>query len=135
IRLSGYLSLKATFSGGTERSAIKSWAPAKEKLPTFEPQVSPGRRVRLLRSKIARPPELSAWTAPLPTIDGSIVQRSAASLDRYGPDFSYEHNAVHGSFGTLIAALFVFGTAAFLSRFAPLRALFLKLVKKSGEGP
>jgi short subunit dehydrogenase-like uncharacterized protein len=135
IKLSGYLSLKATFSGGTEQSAIKSWAPAKETFSIAPPVARDGRRVRLVLSKIARPPQLAKWTAPLPTIDGSVVLRSAASIDRYGPDFSYAHNAVHGSLGTLIAALCVFGSAAFLARFAFWRALFLKLVKKSGVGP
>jgi short subunit dehydrogenase-like uncharacterized protein len=135
IRLAGYLSLKASFSGGTEQSAIKSWAPPPGPVVVPAPPVTNGRRVRLFRSKIERRPELASWTSPLPTIDGSVVLRSAASIDRYGPDFSYAHNAVHGSLGMLIAALWVFGGLAFFARFAPLRALLLKLVKKSGEGP
>jgi len=136
IQLSGYLSVQAQFSGGTEQSAIMSWAPPRERLQApAAPKPANGRRVRLLTSKIERRPELERWTAPLPTIDGSVVLRSAASLERYGPDFSYTHNAVHGSLGTLIAAICVFGTLAFLARFAALRGLLLKLVKKSGEGP
>jgi short subunit dehydrogenase-like uncharacterized protein len=135
ITLSGYLSLKATFSGGTEQSAIMSWAPPPERLSVPAPTATHGRRVRLFHSKVARRPDLAGWTAPLPTIDGSVVLRSAASIERYGPDFSYAHNAVHASLGMLIAAACVFGLASFLARFSVLRALFLKMVKKSGEGP
>ena len=33
------------------------------------------------------------WLIPLPTIDPFVVRRSAAALERYGPDFSYAHYA------------------------------------------
>jgi short subunit dehydrogenase-like uncharacterized protein len=135
IRLSGYVRMKGSFSGGTEQSAIKSLAPPLERVDPVTPTVSAGRRVRLVTSRIERPPELNAWTAPLPTIDASVVLRSAATLDPYGPDFSYAHNAVHGTLVNLVLAFLVFGSLAFFARFAPLRAIFLKLVKKSGEGP
>jgi short subunit dehydrogenase-like uncharacterized protein len=135
IRLSGYVRMKASFSGGTEQSAIKSLAPPRDRVDPVTPTASAGRRVRLVSSRVERRPELDAWTAPLPTIDASVVLRSAATLDRYGPDFSYAHNAVHGSLANVVLAFLVFGGLAFFARFAPLRALFLKLVKKSGEGP
>jgi short subunit dehydrogenase-like uncharacterized protein len=135
IQLSGYLSLDAQFSGGTERSAILASVPP-EGLPSVAPpSAANGRRVRLLTAKVERPAKLGVWTTPLPTIDGSVVLRSAASLERYGPDFSYTHNAVHASLGHLIAAFFFFGTLGLFSRIAPLRALLLRMAKKSGEGP
>jgi short subunit dehydrogenase-like uncharacterized protein len=91
--------------------------------------------VRLTTGKVERRPELAGWTSALPTLDGSIVLRSAASLPRFGPDFSYSHNVLHASFGHMIAAGLFFGTLAILVRIAPLRALLLKLAKKSGVGP
>jgi saccharopine dehydrogenase (NAD+, L-glutamate forming) len=135
IRMSGYMKLKATFSGGTERSAIKSLAPPpfSEKPPRREP--SSGRKVKLVTEKVGHRPELGGWSSPLPTIDGAVVIRSATSLDRYGPDFSYSHNAIHASLFILWAAAWVFGSLALFVRIAFLREFFLRIVKKSGEGP
>jgi saccharopine dehydrogenase (NAD+, L-glutamate forming) len=31
------------------------------------------------------------WALPMPTIDPQVVMRSAAALERYGPDFGYGH--------------------------------------------
>jgi short subunit dehydrogenase-like uncharacterized protein len=135
IRLAGYLSLDARFSGGTERSAIMSAVPPPQGQAAPKPTAADGRRVRLLTGKTERRAELAAWTSPLPTLDGSIVLRSAATLPRFGPDFSYSHNVQHASFGHMIAAGLFFGTLAILVRIAPLRALLLKMAKKSGVGP
>jgi short subunit dehydrogenase-like uncharacterized protein len=135
IHVSGYLKVKAVFSGGTERSAIKSLVPPRTNGAAALPAVTGGRRVRLTTTKVQRRPELDGWSAPLPTIDGSVVLRSASSLDRYGPDFSYAHHFVYPSLGSLVAAAWVFGTLAILVRFAVLREFILKFVKKSGQGP
>jgi short subunit dehydrogenase-like uncharacterized protein len=53
----------------------------------------------------------------------------------YGPDFTYAHHAYQSSALVGVVALVVFGTLAFLVRFAPFRALFLAAAKKPGEGP
>jgi short subunit dehydrogenase-like uncharacterized protein len=135
IKLAGYVSFKAQFSGGTERSAIKSWTPPDERIVAQALPAPNGRRVAPLPPKIERRPELGKWSSPLPTVDGPLVLRSAASLPRYGPDFQYSHNALHPSFGVLLAAGVVFGLLGFLARWTPMRELLLKLVKKSGEGP
>ena len=135
VSISGYIKLKATFSGGTEQSAIKSFVPPKDAVTPPPPVASNGRRVRLVTSKVKRLPELGGWSAPLPTIDGPVVLRSAASLDRYGPDFSYSHNVIHVSALALLVAGLVFGSLAVLVQVSFIRNLLLKLVKKSGEGP
>jgi len=135
IRLAGYMSLHGVFSGGTERSAIKSWVPPRESAVLADPEPRAGRRVRLIADKTHKHPLIGAWVSTLETVDGLVVTRSAATLDDYGPDFSYSHNAQHASFGQLAAAQVVFGSVAYLVRFAPARALFLNMVKKSGEGP
>lgn len=135
MRLAGYMRAEAAFSGGTERSAIKALAslpPAREIEVT---PVRPGARVRILKAKVERKPELGGWVAPLPTADAAIVARSAAALERYGSDFSYAHHGVVGSLLRLILGALAFGSAALLARFAPLRALLLRLAQKSGKGP
>jgi short subunit dehydrogenase-like uncharacterized protein len=133
--MSGYMKLKASFSGGTERSAIKSLAPPKDPVKPNRPVPSSGRKVTLFNEKVRNRPDLGGWSSPLPTIDGGVVIRSASSLDRYGPDFSYSHNAIHASLFVLWAAAWVFGSLALFVRVAFLRDFFLRIVKKSGEGP
>jgi short subunit dehydrogenase-like uncharacterized protein len=135
VRMSGYLRLKATFSGGTEQSAIKSLAPPAHREKPASRVPSSGRKVKLVRDKVRHLPDLGGWSAPLPTIDGSVVIRSATTLDRYGPDFSYSHNAVHASLFILWTAAWVFGSLALFVRVAFLRNILLRMVKKSGEGP
>src|SRR3546814_9912026 len=51
------------------------------------------RRVGSLNHGLRYMQVLGGWALPLPTIDPQIVRRSAAALDRYGPDFrrSEEH--------------------------------------------
>ena len=51
-----------------------------------------GRRVRGA-GKIGRGAGAGGWAVPLPTIDPQIVLRSARSLERYGPEFTYSHFA------------------------------------------
>lgn len=135
IRLSGYMKFDAAFSGGTERSALKSLVPPPERLRA--PALAPtnGRKVRRGKPRIQRRPDMRGWSAPLPTVDASIVLRSATSIDRYGPDFSYAHHVIHPSFLIMLAAFWFFGSLAFFVRLAPFRAVFLKMAKKSGEGP
>jgi len=96
---------------------------------------SGGRRVRLLTEKPGRRPDLGGWSAPLPTLDGAVVVRSAASSDRYGPDFSYSHNVIHPSVVVMWLAVVVFGGLAAVVRVAFIRNLLLSVVKKSGQGP
>ncbi|MET0384302.1 MAG: saccharopine dehydrogenase NADP-binding domain-containing protein [Polyangiales bacterium] len=135
IQLAGYMSWKAVFSGGTERSALKSVVPPSEPIvaPAFTPRA--GRKVAIRTERPRKHPLLGAWVSPLETVDSAIVARSAASLDDYGPDFSYAHNVQHASFGHMLAAFALFGTAGFFARYALPRDVFLKLAKQAGSGP
>ncbi|HEX4339211.1 MAG TPA: saccharopine dehydrogenase NADP-binding domain-containing protein [Polyangiaceae bacterium] len=135
VTVAGYLKLKGTFSGGTERSAIKSLAPPKDAVKPPPPRPDGARRVRLVTGKARRVPELGGWSSPLPTIDGPIVLRSAATLDRYGPDFTYSHNVIHPSFFVMWMAFWFFGSLAVAARIPLVRNLLLAVVKKSGQGP
>ena len=134
IRMSGYLQLQARFSGGTERSAIKALGTTRPVWPPPSPKATSGRHVEVLAGKVERIAGLG-WVSPMPTIDGPIAVRSAAALDRYGPDFRYAHHAVHGSLGVLLLTGVFFGMLALLVRIAPIRTLILKFAKRSGEGP
>ena len=133
IAVSGYLSLKAAPSGGTERSAIKTFAPRTADNPPL-PVVAPsGRRVHLAKARVQK--KYGGWASPLETIDGTIVTRSAAAMPRYGVDFTYAHHVVHPSFAVMILAFLFFGGLSIFARVAAVREFFLKVAKKSGQGP
>jgi saccharopine dehydrogenase (NAD+, L-glutamate forming) len=135
IRLSGYLAADAQFSGGTERSAIKAMAHVEPLREIEVHSARPGARVRIAKAAVARKPELGGFVAPLPTIDADVVTRSAAVLDRYGPDFIYAHHAVVGSLGRMVLGSLAVVIGVLLARFALGRALLLRLAKQPGRGP
>jgi short subunit dehydrogenase-like uncharacterized protein len=139
LTINGYVRSGASFSGGTYHSAINGFARARQTIGAArerrrgEPR-PPGRAVHSARSRLRHDDELGGWVVPLPTIDGSIVRRSAAGLDRYGPSFTYGHNMVAKRLATIAALGAGIGTVAVLAPLSPTRKLLLK-VKSPGEGP
>jgi len=133
IELSSYVSLDAQFSGGTMRSAIKVLAnpPKSEEIVVASPR---GARVRIAKTKVERKPQFG-FVGPLLTVDPDVVTRSAAVLDRYGPDFSFAHYSVIGSLLRAIGAAWVMGVAVVMARFKPTRELLLRILPKPGTGP
>jgi short subunit dehydrogenase-like uncharacterized protein len=139
LTVNGYVRSGASFSGGTYHSAINGFARARQTLGAAKarrrderrPQ---GREVHSSSAAIRRDPELGGWVVPLPTIDGSVVRRSAAALDRYGPSFTYGHHMVAKRLATIAALGAGVGTVALLAPLPPTRKLLLKL-KSPGEGP
>jgi len=93
--------------------------------------------VQRVRGGSGRPrnvPGVGGWVVPFPTIDPQTVLRSACALDRYGPDFSYEHNLVLKRLPVLGGFLAGAGAVVALAQLPPTRKLLLKL-KDPGEGP
>ncbi len=139
LKVNGYVRSAASFSGGTYHSAINGFARARQTIGAAkerrrgEPR-PPGREIHSTSPGIRRDASLGGWVVPLPTIDGAIVRRSAAALDRYGPDFTYGHHMVAKRLATLGALGAGIGTVALLAPLPPTRKLLLK-VKDPGEGP
>lgn len=139
LTLRGYIRAKASFSGGTYHSALAqmsqmraSQAVAKER--RAREGRPPGRRVHG-GGKLGPAVEgVKGYGVPLPTIDPQIVLRSAAALDRYGPDFTYEHYAHFKTRRMMALAAPLLGAVAVGAQIPPVRAL-LKKVKDPGEGP
>jgi len=139
LTVNGYVRSNASFSGGTYHSAINAFGRARQTLAASKErkqaeQRPSGRSIHSAPARVRRMPQLGGWAVPLPTIDGPIVLRSAAALDRYGPDFTYGHNmlAKHlTSVGALAAGV---GTGFALAQLSPTRKLLLKM-KSPGEGP
>jgi short subunit dehydrogenase-like uncharacterized protein len=139
LKVNGYVRSNASYSGGTYHSAINGFARARQTLAAAkqrrreEPRPD-GREIHSARLAVRRDADLGGWIAPLPTIDGAVVRRSAAALDRYGPSFTYGHNIVAKRLSTLAALGAGVGTVAALAPLPPTRKLLLKL-KNPGEGP
>jgi short subunit dehydrogenase-like uncharacterized protein len=93
-----------------------------------------GRRVRSVAGRPHKDPELDYWLMPMPTIDPTIVKRSAAARSDYGPDFTYSHYA---GFRHLpyagASALGVLSLVA-AAQVPPVRNLLLSKVPQ-GQGP
>jgi short subunit dehydrogenase-like uncharacterized protein len=139
LTVNGYVKSNASFSGGTFHSAVNGFGRARQTLNAgkerrrLEPRAE-GRQIHAAPARIRHEEGLGGWTVPLPTIDGAIIRRSAAALDRYGPDFTYGHNMVAKHLATVGAIAGGVGTAFTLAQLPPTRKLLLKL-KAPGEGP
>jgi len=139
LTVNGYVKSNARFSGGTFHSAVNGFARARQTLKAakerrqLEPRVE-GRQVHAAPTRIRHDQSLGGWTVPLPTIDGAVIRRSAAGIDRYGPDFTYGHNMVARHLATVGGIAAGVGTAGALAQLPPTRKLLLKL-KAPGEGP
>ena len=139
LTVDGYVRTNAQFSGGTFHSAVNGFARGRQTLAAAkqrraaEPRPA-GRQVRAAPARVRRAPGLDGWSAPLPTIDGTIVRRSAAAVDRYGPDFTYGHNLLARHLVTIGGMAAGVGAVAVLAPIPPARKLLLK-AKAPGEGP
>ncbi|MBS1845120.1 MAG: saccharopine dehydrogenase NADP-binding domain-containing protein, partial [Actinobacteria bacterium] len=139
LTVNGYVRTNAQFSGGTYHSAVNGFARGRQTLAAAkerkaaEPRPT-GRQIHSAPARIHHVPELDGWSAPLPTVDGTIIRRSAALVDRYGPDFTYGHNVVAKHLATIAGMAAGVGTVAVLAPIPPVRKLMLK-ARSPGEGP
>jgi short subunit dehydrogenase-like uncharacterized protein len=139
LRLRGMFRAGGRISGGTFHSAITAFSRARQMKQAaaerrrMEPRPA-GRRVRA----VARPPHRDAafgwWLVPLPTLDPLVVKRSAAALERYGPDFEYAHYAAVKRLPVALGGIAGVGTLAAAAQVRPLRNLMLSRMPQ-GEGP
>jgi short subunit dehydrogenase-like uncharacterized protein len=139
LRLQGFVRTNAKISGGTFHSTVQilsrvrqAAAVARERRALEGDPV--GRRVR---GPLGRPhdvPDAGGWVVPLPTIDPQNVLSSARKLDRYGPDFVYEHYLVVGRAVLVGGVAVAAGLGVALTQLAPTRNLLLKLMDP-GDGP
>jgi len=140
LTVNGYVQMGAEFSGGTFASAINGFGRARQTVSAARrrrrrERRPDGRRIRAATPRPRRDTELGGWVVPLPTIDGPIVRRSAAALERYGPDFSYGHNVVAKHLTSVAGTAGGVGLALVLAQLPPTRKLLLKGSRSPGEGP
>ncbi len=90
--------------------------------------------MRAVAKRPHRDRETGYWLVPLPTLDPFVVKRSAAALERYGPDFSYAHYAAVKRLPTVVGALAGVGLLAGAAQVGPLRRRILARLPQ-GTGP
>ena len=139
LTVNGYVRSNASFSGGTYHSAINGFGRARQTLGAAKERRSleqrpQGREVHSAPARVRHDGERGGWVVPLPTIDGAVIRRSAAALDRYGPDFTYGHNMVAKRLATVAGLAAGVSTGFTLAQLPPTRKLLLKM-KAPGEGP
>lgn len=138
LHVEGFVRLHGDMSGGTLHSAVGVMADMRtmrrlarerrrvERLPA-------GRRVRISRRPVPRT-RIGGYALPLPTLDPLIVARSAAAVDRYGPDFSYGHYLAVRRPTTAVGLIAGSAATVALAQLPQTRALLLKY-RSPGEGP
>jgi short subunit dehydrogenase-like uncharacterized protein len=139
LRVRGYVQASGTPSSGTVHTAItvagrlRTAARLHRRRRAAEPAPA-GRRVRAVQGRPHRAAGLRAWALPLPTIDPDVVRRSAAALDRYGPDFTYSHFAAVRHLPSAVGLTAGMAGLAAAARIGPVRDRLLERFTP-GEGP
>ncbi|MFE3994206.1 saccharopine dehydrogenase family protein [Streptomyces goshikiensis] len=139
LRVDGFLRSNALFSGGTLASALTAIGRGPQTLAAahtrrlHEPRLL-GRRARgpLGAPRFSR--ETGTWALPLPVLDPRIVARSAAALDRYGPDFRYRHYASVQHLPLALGGTAALGATAAVAQLPPARRWLMNRWEP-GRGP
>jgi short subunit dehydrogenase-like uncharacterized protein len=137
ITVDGYVRAVGTFSGGTFHSAVTAASRARQNLETAKARraADPRPTNRRIRTPLGTPGRTGElWTVPLPTIDPQIVGRSAAALDRYGPDFTYRHHLAVKHLSTIAGLGAGLAALGVLAQIPPARNWLLNR-RKPGDGP
>ncbi|WP_328691330.1 saccharopine dehydrogenase NADP-binding domain-containing protein [Streptomyces caniferus] len=139
VRIDGFVRTNATFSGGTLASALTvasrplAMVRAARERQRTEPRPV-GRTVRAPFGPPLKSAETHTWGVPLPTLDPQIIARSAAALDRYGPDFRYRHYAGVQRLPIALGGALGAGALCALAQVPPARR-WLSRRLEPGDGP
>ncbi|WP_030965209.1 saccharopine dehydrogenase family protein [Streptomyces sp. NRRL S-378] len=139
LTVDGFMRSNAFFSGGTLASALTALGRGPQTLAAaharrlHEPRPL-GRRARgpLGAPRFSR--ETGTWALPLPSLDPRIVARSAAALERYGPDFRYRHYASVRHLPVALGGAAAVGATAALAQVPPARRWLMDRWEP-GRGP
>lgn len=146
IELEGFVQVYGTFSGGTWRSAVEAMGRLRETRRNkaekkAERQTARagqpdggGRKVRGMSPHVRYERKVEGWVMPMPTIDPAVVLRSARTLERYGPSFTYGHYLRTKNLGQAARVVAGAGGMVLLAQFGPTRQWLLSR-RQSGEGP
>ncbi|MFI2082367.1 saccharopine dehydrogenase family protein [Streptomyces rubiginosohelvolus] len=139
LAVDGFVRTNAVFSGGTFASALTAMGRGPQMLAAarerrlHEPRVV-GRRVSTPAGSPHFSGETGTWALPLPTVDPTIVGRSARALERYGPDFRYRHFASVKTLPMALGAPVAIGGLVAAAQMAGVREWLMSRYKP-GQGP
>ncbi|MGW7099448.1 saccharopine dehydrogenase family protein [Streptomyces sp. NPDC054838] len=139
LRVDGFMRSNALLSGGTLASVLTALSRGPQTLAAarerrlYEPRL-PGRRVRGSGGAPRFSRETGSWALPLPSLDPRVVARSAAALERYGPDFRYRHYAALEHLPFALGATAAVGATALLAQ-VPTARRWLMGRWEPGRGP
>ena len=133
VRANGRFSAGTAHSTITALSRLRDSAQAARERRELEPRPE-GRRVRARLGRPRHEVAAGGWIVPLPTIDPQIVARSAAALDRYGPDFTFSSYLRTRRLVTAVGAMAGAAGLAGAAQIPPARRWLLSRWQ-SGEGP
>ncbi|MFD9410045.1 saccharopine dehydrogenase family protein [Streptomyces sp. NPDC059989] len=139
LRVDAFLRSNALFSGGTLASALTAVSRGPQTLAAaharrlHEPRLL-GRRARgpVGAPRFSR--ETGTWALPLPVLDPAVVARSAAALERYGPDFRYRHYASVKHLPFAVGGAAAVGATVALAQVPPARRWLMNRWE-AGQGP
>ncbi|MER5871670.1 saccharopine dehydrogenase NADP-binding domain-containing protein [Streptomyces sp. NPDC002044] len=139
LRVDGFLRSNAVFSGGTLTSALTALSRGPQTLAAARARRlhEPRRFERRARGPVGAPRysrETGTWALPLPTLDPAIVARSAAALERYGPDFRYRHYASVRHLPVAVGGTAAIGATVALAQVPPARRWLMNRWEP-GRGP
>ncbi|MFI7098881.1 saccharopine dehydrogenase family protein [Streptomyces sp. NPDC050161] len=140
LRIDGFVRARAMFSGGTLASTLtamsrpRDMARAARERRLKEPPLPEGRTVRAAPGPPLRSGPTHPWGVPLPTLDPQVIGRSAAALERYGPDFRYRHYAGVRRLPVAVGGALGAGALAALAQFPSARR-WLSGRLEPGDGP
>ncbi|MFJ3750282.1 saccharopine dehydrogenase family protein [Streptomyces rubiginosohelvolus] len=139
LAVDGFVRTNAVFSGGTFASALTAMGRGPQMLAAarerrlHEPRVV-GRRVSTPAGSPHFSGETGTWALPLPTVDPTIVGRSARALERYGPDFRYRHFASVKTLPMALGAPVAIGGLVAAAQMAGVREWLMSRYEP-GQGP
>ncbi len=139
LNVEGFVRAGGGFSAGTYHSAINAFGRARDyarvaRQRRAAERYPQGRRIGSTRQSMHFEKALGTWVVPFPTIDPQVVRRSAAALDRYGPEFRYGHYVQVRRLASVAALVGGVGALFALAQAGPTRRWLLAR-KTSGEGP
>ncbi|WP_329620269.1 saccharopine dehydrogenase NADP-binding domain-containing protein [Streptomyces sp. NBC_01255] len=139
LRVDGFVRVGAAFSGGTFASALTALGRGRHVLGAARerrlhaPRLV-GRRARAPLGSPRFSRETGTWALPLPTLDPQVVARSAAALDRYGPDFRYRHYASVKTLPMALGGTAAVGAGAAAAQLPSVRRWLMERYQP-GQGP
>ncbi len=139
LRVEGFVRAGGGFSAGTYHSAVNAFGRIREyakvaKQRRAREQYPQGRKIGSTRQRVHYERSLGTWVVPFPSVDPQMVRRSAAALDRYGPEFRYGHYVQVKKLGSVAALIGGVSALFTLAQAGPTRRWLLSR-KTSGEGP